>query len=327
LSNQSKMLLVTTYPLKEQNEMEIKDRTILLTGATGFIGRNLCAQLLSLGANLIILTRSPEAARKIFNSGNVEFIKNLSDVTYDRNIDIIINLAGEPIAQRWTARAKQKIFDSRVKLTQNLLNFVSKMDKKPALIVGGSAIGVYGTHAEMNFSEASRTDSNKDYFSCALCYAWESAVKPAMDMKIRTVILRTGIVLEKDGGIVRKMLPSFKLGLGGRLGSGNQYMSWIHRKDLIGLIIHAITDDRVSGPLNGTAPEPVTNKQFTELLAKAINRPALIPMPAFLLKLIFGRMAKEIMLEGQKVFPVSALNAGYVFLYPTLNIAFKDIDL
>ena len=306
--------------------MNIKNCNILLTGATGFIGKHLCLALIEKGATLVVLTRDEAAARKILNKSEIRFIKKLSDLDNRSVIDGVINLAGETISQRWTEGAKKRIYDSRVKLTADLANFVTSLATLPQFFISGSAIGLYGCSDLQTFSDTAQPALDADrMFTHHLCHQWEEATEIVKKAGIRTVLLRTGVVLERDGGIIKKMLPAFRLGIGGRIGDGRQWLSWIHRKDLIGLIMHSIEDTSIAGTLNATAPVAVTNKEFTIAFARALKRPAFFTVPAFVLEAAFGQMAREIMLSGQKVIPEKAIHAGYKFLYPTINQAFEDI--
>lgn len=308
--------------------MNIKNCKILLTGATGFIGKSLCQALIEKGATLVVLTRDEAAARKILNKSEIRFIKKLSDLDNRSVIDGVINLAGETISQRWTEGSKKLIYDSRVKLTADLANFIISLKAPPRFFISGSGIGFYGCSGQQAFSDTTPSASDADkMFTHHLCYQWEEATEIVKKAGIRTVLLRTGVVFEKDGGIIKKMFPAFRLGLGGRIGDGRQWLSWIHRKDLIGLIMHSIEDISISGPLNATAPAAVTNKEFTIAFARALKRPAFFPVPTFVLEAAFGQMAREIMLSGQKVIPEKAIHTGYKFLYPTINKAFDDIFL
>jgi uncharacterized protein (TIGR01777 family) len=308
--------------------MNIKNCKILLTGATGFIGKSLCQALIEKGATLVVLTRDEAAARKILNKSEIRFIKKLSDLDNRSVIDGVINLAGETISQRWTEGTKKRIYDSRVKLTADLANFIISLKAPPRFFISGSAIGFYGCSGQQAFSDTMPSASDADkMFTHHLCCQWEEATEIVKKAGIRTVLLRTGVVFEKDGGIIKKMFPAFRLGLGGRIGDGRQWLSWIHRKDLIGLIMHSIEDISISGPLNATAPAAVTNKEFTIAFARALKRPAFFPVPTFVLEAAFGQMAREIMLSGQRVIPEKAIHTGYKFLYPTINKAFDDIFL
>ena len=234
--------------------------------------------------------------------------------------DAVVHMAGEPIAQRWNEEIKQKIRESRVTGTRNLVQALSTMSRRPAVLVCGSAIGYYGSRGEEVLTESSAAGSG---FMADVCVAWEKEAEMAESLGIRLVKLRTGVVLGANGGALAKMLPPFKAGMGGKLGHGDQWMSWVHVDDLVGLIVHAL-DNPVRGAVNGTAPNPVTNTDFTKALGHAVSRPAVFPMPAFTLKLMFGEMA-DVMLASQRVLPKAAESAGYNFRYPGLEGALANI--
>lgn len=298
---------------------------ILVTGGTGFIGKALCAALVQLGCHVVVLTRSKLRALKQVAS-QIEFIEDLEQLSDDEYFDAVINLAGEPIAQRWTHAVQARILESRLRTTKDLIDFFKRAKQKPAVLINGSAIGWYGTHESEVFDENSQpSDALIGLFAKKVCHQWEAEALQAEALGIRTVLLRTGIVLEKDGGTLAQLITPFNLGLGGPLGHGQQWFSWIHRDDLIGLILHAIENESVTGVINGTAPEPVTNKAFTKALGKAMMRPAFIPLPAFVLKAVFGQMADEIMLNGQKVLPRQSIENGYIFKYARIDLALGNI--
>ncbi len=298
---------------------------ILITGGTGFIGKALCTVLIQSGCKVVVLTRSKQRALE-HAASQIEFIENLDQLDENAHFDVVINLAGEPIAQRWTHEAQARILESRLNTTKDLIIFFKRAKHKPDLLINGSAIGWYGTHRSDTFDESSVPSNDViGKFSKEVCHKWEAEALKVRALGIRTVILRTGIVLEKGGGTLAQLIPPFNLGLGGPMGSGNQWFSWIHRDDLIGLIFHAIDNENIEGVINGTAPEPVTNKVFSKALGKAMKRPAFIPLPVFVLKTIFGQMADEIMLNGQKVLPKKSEENGYIFKYAKIDLALEDI--
>jgi hypothetical protein len=235
--------------------------------------------------------------------------------------DAVVHLAGEPIAQRWTAAAKQRIRESRVEATRRLVAQLAKLERAPRVLVAASAIGIYGSRGDEVLTEASAPGSD---FLAEICVAWEQAAREAAALGIRVVSVRFGIVLGREGGALARMLPPFRLGVGGRLGSGRQWMSWIHLEDALGLLEFALGRDALAGPLNATAPNPVVNAEFTRRLAAALHRPAFTPAPAFALKLMFGEMA-GMLLNGQRVEPRAALAAGYTFRYPELAPALNQL--
>jgi uncharacterized protein (TIGR01777 family) len=239
-------------------------------------------------------------------------LSGLGDVA----VDIIINLAGEPIAQRWTSEKKDKIFKSRIETTETIVDYIKVSHKKPLLLISGSAIGYYGTDNYVEFKENTLPVTTSAAFSRRLCAAWENQAIKAESYGVRTVLLRIGAVLEKNGGVLQKLLTPFRIGLGGPIGDGHQWFSWIDREDLIGLILYIIATP---------APNPVLNSVFVKTLADVLRRPHIFPTPAWALRLVFGGMADEIMLEGQKVVPQKAVEAGYKFLYPSLILSLQKI--
>ena len=298
-------------------------KKILITGGTGFVGQSLCASLLKEGYVLYVLTRRKSLDLKKENREKI-YIHNLSEIN-DIDIDMVINLAGESISQRWTEKAKQRIFNSRIGITRDLVTFMGSKKTKPTLFISGSAVGYYGTDLEKTFHEENRPLNVTSEFASRLCQAWEDEASQALALGVRTVLLRMGPVLEKGGGMLAKLLPSFYLGLGSQIGDGKQWLSWIDRDDLIALILFIMHHQNMDGPINATSPNPVTHKEFSLALAKALNRPCFLKAPEFIFKLIFGEMAEEIMLKGQKVLPTKAVSHGFNFSYPTLEESFAKI--
>ena len=296
---------------------------ILITGGTGFIGSRLCETLLKENHTLVVKTRQPNVVDKRINA-----VSDLSELGTDAVFDVVINLAGEPIAdKRWSTKQKEKILRSRLDITEELISYFIELEKKPALFISGSAIGFYGIESSpetlnTKFDESALGDSS---FASRLCQQWEASALQADALGIRTCLLRTGIVLGQNGGALSKMLLPFKLGLGGAIGSGNQWMPWIHIDDLIGLISFCISQPNVSGAINGTAPNPVTNSEFTKALGKALKRPTVLPMPGFMVKTLMGQMGRELLLAGKRVVPTKALDAGYCFKFDTIDEAMSDL--
>lgn len=288
---------------------------ILITGGTGFIGSNLCTRLLERKYHIVVMTRHPETIK-----GDIEGITGLELIKDRMSFDVVINLAGEPIAdKRWSDVQKQRIYDSRIDTTKRLIEYFKTSANKPKLFISGSAIGYYGVgESDDSINEDAQGDES---FASQLCQQWEAVASEAKTLGIRTCILRTGIVLGKGGGALKKMLLPFRLGLGGRIGKGSQWMSWIHIEDLIGIILYCIDHDEVNGAVNGTAPNPVTNAFFTKTLGKVLKRPAVFPMPAIVVKLLMGQMGEELLLAGKKVLPVKITKEGYVFKYVQLEEA------
>lgn len=237
-----------------------------------------------------------------------------------READAVIHLAGEPVAQRWSAEVKRRIRDSRVTGTRNLVEALKKLRQRPATLICSSAIGYYGSRGEEVLTESSGPGSG---FLPEVCVAWEDEARAAETLGMRVVTVRTGIVLDTRGGALPRMLPPFKMGMGGRLGSGKQWMSWIHLQDLAALYHLALTQP-VRGALNGVAPYPVNNADFTRALAAAVHRPAFLPMPGFALHVLFGEMA-DVLLASQRVAPKAAEAAGFRFRFPQLEPALADL--
>ena len=297
-------------------------KCILITGGSGFIGSRLVPVLLDHGYDVTVLTRNPEKTALHFKQ-LVSTIKQLDRLNGTDVFDIVINLAGQGITdKRWRQGIKKQLRESRITTTQKLIRYLQAAKKKPELLISGSAIGYYGNQGENLVDESMSGDSS---FSSKLCYDWEQEAQQAEVLGIRTCYLRTGIVLGKDGGALSKMLPAFKLGLGGPMGNGRQWMSWVHIDDLIGIILYIINSKDITGAVNGSAPNPVTNKIFSSTLARVLKRPAFLPMPAFVLKLMLGEMAEELLLSGQRVMPKKILDAGYHFQYAHLDNALSEV--
>lgn len=296
---------------------------ILVTGGTGFIGRALVSRLIAAGHRVQILTRDiPRAQRQIRQSGiditsdNLAFIDSLENASHG---EAVINLAGEPLfAKRWNAERKRRFAESRVASTKQLVSWMAS--NPPDVFLSGSAIGYYGDKGDQDLSEDAPPAPD---FASRLVQDWEHAAKAAEDLGVRVCLLRTGLVVGSGGGFLSQMLPPFKLGLGGPLGSGEQWMSWVHLEDMVGIIEFCLTHP-VSGPVNCTSPSPATNQTFSATLAKVLNRPAFLKTPAFMLKLVVGEGA-YMLLTGQKVLPDKILAAGYRFRFAELSEALKEV--
>lgn len=294
---------------------------VTLTGATGFIGTRLVERLRAGGHELRVLARSPRPAQ----TGIRYFVWDaMSQPLPPESLDganAVIHLAGEPVFQRWSAEAKQRIRDSRVNGTRRLVEALSTASPRPEVLVSASAIGYYGDRGDQVLTEASRPGKG---FLPEVSVEWERAAELAESLGIRVVRLRTGIVLGRSGGALKQMLTPFRLGAGGRLGSGKQWMSWIHLEDLVGIILFAVANGTASGAFNGTAPEPVRNTEFTQTLARTLHRPAILPVPRLGLRLLFGEFASSLT-ESQRVLPKAAESAGYRFQFPKLDSALEDL--
>lgn len=299
---------------------------ILVTGATGMVGEALLPLLKDEGHDIVVLTRNPDTAGfRLPIACDIIRWDPLSQNTHPDlpgNIDAVIHLCGEGIAEgRWTRKRKQEIYDSRILFTRNLLNLFEKSEQPPKIWISASAIGYYANSSEATLNEDSPSD---DGFLAKVCKEWEVETFKAEALGIRTLTLRFGIILGHDRGALSKMLPPFRMGLGGPLGHGDQWMSWIHVRDVAGLIVTALKNPDFQGPINAVSPNPVTNNEFTNILAKTLHRPAVFPVPAFVLKILFGEMS-QLLLSSQKVSSQKAINLGYKFIYPKLKGALKVI--
>ena len=294
---------------------------IAVTGGSGFIGRPLVERLLAAGHAVALLTRKPETiARRerlevsFFDAERPLGARDLRDA------EAVIHLAGEPIATRWTREAKRRIRASRIEGTRAVVQ-ASREAGTVRTFLSASAVGYYGSRGAEPLTESSAPGND---FLAEVCREWEDAARSASDGLIRTVILRFGVALHPEGGVLRKLLPIFRLGLGGRHGPGTQYLSWIHREDLLGLAMHALATTALEGPVNVTAPQPVTNAEFTRLLARVVARPARLHVPGFALRIALGEMSRQL-LTGQRVLPERARQAGYTFRFPDLEGALRHL--
>ena len=293
---------------------------ILITGGTGFIGSALCSRLLEEGNNkIVVLSRSPERIKP-----PIKAIADLNSLKDSDIFDVVVNLAGEPIAnKRWSKKQQHRIISSRIDVTERLISYFKKSENKPKLLISGSAIGYYGIGKTDNVIEEKEYGDNS--FSSELCQKWEAVALKAEKLGVRTCLLRTGIVLGKKEGALSKLLLPFKMGLGGRIGNGEQWMSWIHIDDLVGIILYCINHDDLIGAVNGTSPAPVTNQEFTEALGMILNRPIIFPMPAIVVKILMGKMGEELLLSGKRIIPKKVLDSGYIFEYKTLKKALINV--
>lgn len=293
---------------------------ILLTGGTGLIGRHLVSRLLTLGHTVFVVTRSPEKARQMLDA-RVEIWPGLQNVSTLDGVDAVVNLAGEPIAdKRWTHAQKQKLCDSRWAITQRLSELIQASETPPAVLISGSATGYYGDLGEVVVTEE---EPPHNEFTHKLCARWEQIASSAQSDRTRVCLLRTGVVLARNGGILGKMVPPFKLGLGGPIGNGRQYLAWIHIDDMVNGILWLLDND-LRGPFNMVSPYPVRNEQFSHALGQALNRPAFLRVPATAIRLLMGE-SSVLVLGGQRALPKRLEAAGFTFRWYDLDEALGDI--
>jgi uncharacterized protein len=290
---------------------------ILVSGGTGFIGEALCPQLAQDGHDVVVWSRQtdPEVAQ------GVRAIQHLDELT-GPSPDAIINLAGASIADgRWTEARKRLLVDSRVDTTRKLVEWMRGMESPPKALISASAVGYYGEQGDRIITEDTPPTAG---FTHDLCEQWENEALKAEALGVRVCLVRTGVVLDRDGGALAKMLLPFKMGAGGRLGSGKHYFPWIHRADIVAIYQWLVENEHASGPYNASAPNPVTNAEFTRALGKTLKRPTLFPMPEPVLRLLFGEMS-ELLLVSNRMMPTRLLDEGFEFRYPELNRALRAI--
>jgi uncharacterized protein len=292
-----------------------------VTGATGIIGR----QLLRSIENPVVLSRRPSAARRLLGPVEAYLWEPEAGPAPSEalhGVDVVFNLAGEPVSEgRWTDEKKRRIRDSRVVGTRNLVAGLAAMKSRPGVLVSASAVGYYGDRGDEELDERS---AHGHGFLAEVCVDWEREAMAASQLGIRVVCVRIGIVLAPGGGALARMLTPFRMGVGGRLGSGRQWMPWIHIKDVAGIMLHASRNNEINGPMNAVAPHSVTNVDFTRALAHAVHRPALLPVPRAALRLAFGELS-DILIASQRVFPRVAEHSGYVFEHSELRGALDDL--
>jgi uncharacterized protein len=292
---------------------------VTITGATGLIGRRLVRELRARGDEVTVLTRSPDKAREALGVEAMRWNPTEEPAPTDALIgrDAIVHLAGENVAQRWTDDAKRRILASREQGTRNLVSGIGAADPRPKALISSSAVGYYGPHGPEPLPEDTPPG---DDFLARVCVAWEREAQAAERHGVRVMRMRTGVVLDKDGGALGKMLPFFRLGLGGPVAGGKQYLPWVHADDVAGILLAAVDDDRWSGPVNATAPTPVTNAAFSKALGRALHRPAVAPVPGLAVRILYGEMA-ETVTEGQNAVPERALALGFRHRHADLDEA------
>ncbi len=298
---------------------------VLVTGATGLIGSALCDSLLTRGDDVVGLTRDPDQARRsrpgiAWRQWEPTLERPPADA-FD-GVDGVVNLLGEKINQRWTDTAKRKIMETRRTGTHNLVQAIAALEQRPAVLVSQSAVGYYGDRGDALVDEATGPGTS---FDAEVVLEWEKAAKEIEGSGVRLAILRSGQILDAGGGLLAELLPPFKLGVGGPLAGGAQYLSWIHAEDEVGILLWALDTEEVSGVLNATAPNPATNRDFSKALGSALGRPAVVPVPGFVLDLKFGGEFGVVLRGGQRVVPKRALELGYEFKHPELDEALRDL--
>jgi uncharacterized protein (TIGR01777 family) len=300
---------------------------VLVTGASGTIGSSLCDALFARGDDVVGLSRDPGRSR----SANPRVTWHRWEPTLERpdpaafeGVDGVVNLVGEQVDQRWTEESKQRIMESRRQATHNLAQTIEALEEsqRPKVLVSQSAIGYYGDRGDEELDEDSSPGSG---FISEVPQAWEQAAHELDNAGVRVVVVRTGLVLTDKGGLLKEMLTPFKLGVGGPLAGGKMYFSWIHLEDEVGILLWALDGEQVSGTVNATAPEPVTNKEFSKALGRAVKRPAIAPVPGFVLDLKFGSEFGHVLRGGQRVLPKRTQELGYEFKHPQLDEALADL--
>jgi uncharacterized protein (TIGR01777 family) len=299
---------------------------VLVTGASGLIGAKLCDALLARGDDVVGLSRDAAKARRA-NPG-VSWhsweptLERPSDEAFD-GVEGVVNLVGEKINQRWTDEAKTKIMETRRTGTHNLAQAISGLERRPAVLVNQSAVGYYGDRGDAIVDETAGPGGES--FDSEVVQEWEKAAHEIDAAEVRLAILRSGQILDADGGMLGELLPPFKLGVGGPLAGGSQYISWIHAEDEVAMLLWTLDNANVSGVVNATAPNPATNRDFSKALGRALGRPAVVPVPGFVLDLKFGNEFGAVLRGGQRVVPKRALELGYEFRHPDLDAALKNL--
>jgi uncharacterized protein (TIGR01777 family) len=298
---------------------------VLVTGASGFLGSAVSDALLARGDEVVGLTRDPERAR----SSNPTVGWHGWNATSERppataleGVDAVVNLIGEPIDQRWTDQAKQRIRDSRERATRNLVDALSGAEPRPRVLVSQSAVGYYGDRGDAIVDESTEPGTT---FDAGVCVAWEAAARSAEELGMRVAIIRTGLVLDPEHGLLKQLLPPCRLGLGGPIAGGRQYMPWIHVDDWVRLVLWVLDGDDHTGVYNASAPNPVTNAELSKALGRALGRPAVLPVPKFAMKTRFGSELGEVVTGGQRAVPRRAVDGGFEFAHPEVEPAFRSL--
>jgi uncharacterized protein len=300
---------------------------VIVTGGTGFIGERLCRELVDAGHGVVVLSRSPEkAAQKLGPEVGAAGWRPGQEGDWESALgeaDAVINLAGESIGdKRWSERQKAAIRDSRMEATRSLVAAMERADRRPQVLVNASASGYYGPRGNEPVSESE--PAGNDFLAHA-CQEWEREASAAESLGLRVAVVRTGIALGSNGGALPRLLPPFKMFLGGPLGSGQQGFPWVHVDDVVGIYRWAVEGESVAGPLNAAGPQPLTNREFCQVLGRALGRPCWAPVPGFALKLLLGEMAEPLLLQGQKLVPTRTQELGYQFKFRTAEAALRDV--
>lgn len=304
-------------------ESENTTNNILVTGATGFIGQSLCRELLNRGNSVVVLTRNYQKAERLFGR-QVRIVTNLNEIESDLKVHAVVSLTGAPVVGGlWTKKRKQLLIDSRINDLKAIKKLFERLEQKPSVLINASAIGYYGIHADEVLTE---TDKGQDIFQSILCQKRESLAAGFVGYGARVCNIRIGLVFGNDGGAYPQMTRPIKFGLGAVFGNGKQYISWIYKADMIRIILFLLDNDSLSGAINATAPEPVTNEQFTKKVAAHYKRPVFFKAPAFLLRTLLGELS-QLFLQGQRVVPEKLLQSGFQFEQKSLDDMLTVIDL
>ncbi len=293
---------------------------VLITGGTGFIGTALARQLRAAGVNVSLLSRNADRAVQHFDH-RITAVESMAQIEATNAPEVIVNLAGKNLGeQRWNARVKQELIDSRVFTTQQVVDYIAQAKIKPALLINGSAVGYYGARGDEALNEEAAPGNE---FQSELCRRWEQTALQAEQYGVRVCISRTGVVMGQGGGALSGLAPMFRKGLGAVAGNGRQWLSWVHMQDLINIFLRFMVDDSLSGPFNNTSPNPVTNRQFAKTIGKVLHRPVLLRMPGWAMHLLYGEMA-HLYVTGQKVIPTRHLQSGFEYQYPDIDSALYE---